>query len=90
MLHAYISLLCQRPFLEHAEHLTEDVVSVFPAADALEQYIISVVASVVGDDGLDSICRQKLAPYQVSSIFLKYEPSQKCKTVAACFLECSP
>lgn len=56
-----------RPFLEHAEHLTEDVVSVFPAADALEQYIISVVASVVGDDGLDSICRQKLAPYQIES-----------------------
>ncbi|BAF12827.1 protein unc-13 homolog isoform X2 [Oryza sativa Japonica Group] len=56
-----------KPFLEHAEHLTEDVVSVFPAADALEQYIMSVMASVVGDDGLDSICRQKLAPYQIES-----------------------
>ncbi|XP_062193988.1 protein unc-13 homolog isoform X2 [Phragmites australis] len=56
-----------RPFLEHAEHLTEDVVSVFPAADALEQYIMSVMASVVGDDGLDSICRQKLAPYQIEN-----------------------
>jgi hypothetical protein len=57
----------QRPFLEHAEHLTEDVVSVFPAADALE-----MMASVVGDDGLDSICRQKLTPCQVSSPFLEY------------------
>ncbi|KQK15101.1 uncharacterized protein LOC100836004 isoform X1 [Brachypodium distachyon] len=56
-----------RPFLEHAEHLTEDVVSVFPAADALEQYIMSVMASVVGEDGLDSICRQKLATYQIES-----------------------
>ncbi|KAL6880080.1 hypothetical protein ACP4OV_011645 [Aristida adscensionis] len=56
-----------RPYLEHAEHLTEDVVSVFPAADALEQYIMSVMASVVGDDGLDSICRQKLAPYQIEN-----------------------
>uniref|UniRef100_A0A0D9XFQ5 MHD1 domain-containing protein n=1 Tax=Leersia perrieri TaxID=77586 RepID=A0A0D9XFQ5_9ORYZ len=56
-----------KPFLEHAEHLTEDVVSVFPAADALEQYVMSVMASVVGDDGLDSICRQRLAPYQIES-----------------------
>uniref|UniRef100_A0ACD5UMF5 Uncharacterized protein n=1 Tax=Avena sativa TaxID=4498 RepID=A0ACD5UMF5_AVESA len=56
-----------RPFLEHAEHLTEDVVSVFPAADSLEQYIMSVMASVVGEDGLDSICRQKLTPYQIES-----------------------
>ncbi|CAN6218395.1 unnamed protein product [Urochloa humidicola] len=56
-----------RPFLEHAEHLTEDVVSVFPIADSLEQYIMSVMASVVGDDGLDSICRQKIAPYQIES-----------------------
>ncbi|RLN34181.1 uncharacterized protein C2845_PM03G03350 [Panicum miliaceum] len=56
-----------KPFLEHAEHLTEDVVSVFPAADALEQYIMSVMASVAGDDGLDSICRQKIAPYQIEN-----------------------
>lgn len=66
-LHAYVKLLWQGPFLEHAEHLTEDVVSVFPAADSLEQYIMSVMASVVGDDGLDSLCRQKLVPYEVRS-----------------------
>ncbi|XP_039795958.1 protein unc-13 homolog isoform X2 [Panicum virgatum] len=56
-----------RPFLEHAEHLTEDVVSVFPASDALEQHIMSVMASVAGDDGLDSICRQKIASYQIEN-----------------------
>lgn len=72
IVHTYIEVFCQRPFLEHAEHLTEDVVSVFPVADALEQYIMSVMASVVGDDGLDSICRQKIAPYQVISTFLEY------------------
>ena len=71
ILHAYIESFCQRPFLKHAEHLTEDVVSVFPAADALEQYIMSVMASVTGDDGLDSIFRHKLAPYQVSLTFMK-------------------
>ena len=71
ILHAYIESFCQRPFLEHAEHLTEDVVSVFLAADALEQYIMSVIASVTGDDGLDSIFRHKLAPYQVSLTFMK-------------------
>lgn len=49
----------------------EDVVSVFPAADALEQYVMSVMASVTGDDGLDSLCRHKLVPYQVSLTFIK-------------------
>ncbi|KAK3132926.1 hypothetical protein QOZ80_6AG0529650 [Eleusine coracana subsp. coracana] len=56
-----------RPFLEHSEHLTEDVVSVFPAADSLEQCIMSTMSSVVGDDGLDSICRQKLSQYQIEN-----------------------
>jgi hypothetical protein len=28
---------------------------------------MSVMASVVGDDGLDSLCRQKLVPYEVRS-----------------------
>ncbi|KAJ1692321.1 hypothetical protein LUZ63_009019 [Rhynchospora breviuscula] len=56
-----------RPFLDRAEHLTEDVVYVFPAADSLEQYILSIMASVVGDDGLDGICRQKISVYQVES-----------------------
>ncbi|KAL0720112.1 hypothetical protein Bca4012_069436 [Brassica carinata] len=29
-----------KPFLDGTEHLTEDVVSVFPAADSLEQYLL--------------------------------------------------
>ncbi|KAJ3681258.1 hypothetical protein LUZ60_015747 [Juncus effusus] len=56
-----------RPFLERAEHLTEDVVLVFPAADSLEQYIITIIASVSGDDGLDRIVQQKITPYQVET-----------------------
>jgi hypothetical protein len=63
-------LFLQKPFLDRAEHLTEDAVCVFPAADGLEQYIMSVMASVVGDDGLDSICRQKITPYQVFNLKL--------------------
>ncbi|XP_078152994.1 plant/protein (DUF810) isoform X1 [Carex rostrata] len=69
-----------RPFLDRAEHLTEDAVSVFPAADGLEQYIMSVMASVVGDEGLDNICRQKITPYQVetksSTLVLRWVNSQ--------------
>ncbi|RWW00037.1 hypothetical protein GW17_00037027 [Ensete ventricosum] len=34
------TLSFQRPFLDRAEHLTEDVVSVFPVADSLEQYLM--------------------------------------------------
>lgn len=58
-------ILCQRPFVDRAEHLTEDVVCVFPAADNLEHYIMSVMSSVVGDGGVEDICRQKITPYQV-------------------------
>ncbi|KAG5227730.1 protein unc [Salix suchowensis] len=32
-----------KPFLDGTEHLTEDVVSVFPAADSLEQYIMALI-----------------------------------------------
>ncbi|THU43751.1 hypothetical protein C4D60_Mb02t00030 [Musa balbisiana] len=53
-----------RPFLDCAEHLTEDVVSVFPVADSLEQYVMSVIASALGEDGLDDYCRKRLALYQ--------------------------
>ncbi|XP_072998980.1 protein unc-13 homolog isoform X2 [Typha latifolia] len=54
-----------RPFLDRAQHLTEDVVSVFPAADSLEQYIMTIMVSAVGDD---DICRQKLNLYQIENI----------------------
>lgn len=56
-----------RPFLDHAEHLTEDVVSVFPAADSLEQYIFAVIANACGEDVLDDYCRGKITSYQVEN-----------------------
>ncbi|XP_015570896.2 protein unc-13 homolog [Ricinus communis] len=54
-----------KPFLDGAEHLTEDVVSVFPAADSLEQYIMSLIAS---GEGNAEVNFRKLTPYQVESI----------------------
>ncbi|KAJ0968899.1 hypothetical protein J5N97_021776 [Dioscorea zingiberensis] len=57
-----------RPFLDRADHLTEDVVSVFPAADSLEQYIMAVIANACGEDVLDDYCRGKISPYQVENI----------------------
>lgn len=67
------SALLQKPFLGGAEHLTEDVVSVFPAADNLEQYIMELIFSSCGEETAEIYCR-KLAPYQVSSwvLFLLY------------------
>lgn len=63
-------MLCQRPFVDHAEHLTEDVVSVFPAAESLEQYIISVIGSTLRDDDVEEYCRKRLTLYQVEMIFV--------------------
>ncbi|KAF5735316.1 hypothetical protein HS088_TW15G00818 [Tripterygium wilfordii] len=56
-----------KPFLDGAEHLTEDVVSVFPAADSLEQYMVSVIISVCGEGSAEIYCR-KLTQYQVLSV----------------------
>lgn len=56
-----------RPFLDRAEHLTEDTVSVFPAAESFEQYVMMVIASVCGEDGVDIYCKQKLTLYQVEN-----------------------
>lgn len=55
----------QKPFLEGVEHLTEDVVSVFPAADSLEQYVIALITSTCEEGTADSYCK-KLALYKVS------------------------
>lgn len=54
----------QKPFSDGAEHLTEDVASVFPAADSLEQYIISLITSTCEEETAAVYCR-KLMPYQV-------------------------
>ncbi|KAF8403659.1 hypothetical protein HHK36_011763 [Tetracentron sinense] len=57
-----------KPFLDRAEHLTEDVVSVFPAADSLEQYIMALIASACKEETVDAYCRGKLTPYQVGHL----------------------
>uniref|UniRef100_A0A2P2LJT9 Uncharacterized protein MANES_04G156900 n=2 Tax=Rhizophora mucronata TaxID=61149 RepID=A0A2P2LJT9_RHIMU len=56
-----------KPFLDGAEHLTEDVVSVFPAADSLEQFIMALIASVGGEANA-GINFRKINLYQVESI----------------------
>lgn len=56
----------QKPFLEGVEHLTEDVVSVFPAADSLEQYVIALITSTCEEGTADSYYK-KLALYKVSN-----------------------
>lgn len=56
-----------KPFLDGSEHLTEDVVSVFPAADNLEQYIMALITSACGEGNMEVKFR-KLTPYQIESI----------------------
>lgn len=56
-----------KPFLDGAEHLTEDVVSVFPAADSLEQYILGLIMSSCEEETAEVYCK-KLIPYEIESI----------------------
>ncbi|XWS65459.1 hypothetical protein CRYUN_Cryun05aG0114500 [Craigia yunnanensis] len=56
-----------KPFIDGAEHLTEDVVSVFPAADNLEQYILDLIKSACEGDNVE-IHFRKLNPYQIESV----------------------
>ncbi|XVE68375.1 hypothetical protein DITRI_Ditri09bG0063300 [Diplodiscus trichospermus] len=56
-----------KPFVDGAEHLTEDVVSVFPAADNLEQYILDLIKSACEGDNVE-IHFRKLNPYQIESV----------------------
>ncbi|KAL6129477.1 hypothetical protein ACLB2K_072827 [Fragaria x ananassa] len=56
-----------KPFLGGAEHLTEDVVSVFPAADNLEQYMMELILSSCGEETAE-IYSKKIVPYQIESI----------------------
>jgi hypothetical protein len=57
-----------RPFLDGAEHLTEDVVSVFSAADGLERYMMGVVVTSCEDEMIDECYKKKITPYQVEAI----------------------
>ncbi|GAB4832155.1 Protein unc-13 [Ancistrocladus abbreviatus] len=56
-----------KPFLDQAEHLTEDVASVFPAAESLEQYIIATWTSAYGEEVAQAYCR-KLTRYQIETL----------------------
>lgn len=66
----------QKPFLDGTEHLTEDVVSVFPAADSLEQYLLELMTSVCGDD-TDGPYFRKLIPYEVRLAYVFTLKSRK-------------
>ncbi|KAL8529284.1 hypothetical protein ACS0TY_006637 [Phlomoides rotata] len=56
-----------KPFLDSAEHLTEDVVSVFPAAESLQQNLISVITSTC-EDGTAEAYLKKLTLYKIEVI----------------------
>lgn len=56
-----------KPFLDAAEQLTEDIASVCPAADNLEQYILQLIKSACGEETME-IYFGKLVPYQIETI----------------------
>lgn len=63
----FFYILYQRPFLDHAEHLTEDVVSVFPEADSLERYIMTVISLACEEEIVKDNCLRKLISFEVGS-----------------------
>ncbi|KAL9233827.1 hypothetical protein vseg_008774 [Gypsophila vaccaria] len=56
-----------KPFLDVAEHLTEDVVSVLPAANTLEQYMVGILTSAYGEQAAEVYSR-KLGKYQIETL----------------------
>ncbi|KAM7476875.1 hypothetical protein LguiB_024118 [Lonicera macranthoides] len=56
-----------KPFLDGAEHLTEDVVSVFPAADSLEHYVMVLITSACGEEN-EEVYFRKLSMYKIETI----------------------
>ncbi|KAL2898224.1 Protein unc-13-like protein [Bienertia sinuspersici] len=56
-----------KPFLDGAEQLTEDVVSVFSAAHSLEQYILGLLTSSFGEEVAETYCK-KLGRYQIETL----------------------
>ena len=63
--------LFQKPFLDGAEHLTEDAVTVFPVADSLEQYIIAIITSACEEENAEVLCK-RLSLYQVPHLDFHY------------------
>ncbi|XP_027114186.2 protein unc-13 homolog [Coffea arabica] len=56
-----------KPFLDSVEHLTEDTVAVFPAANSLEQYVIEVIMSNCNEETGEMYCK-KLNLYKIETI----------------------
>ncbi|KAK4414285.1 protein unc-13 [Sesamum alatum] len=56
-----------KPFVDSAEHLTEDVVSVFPAADSLEQNLVAVITSTCQEGAAEAYLK-KLNLYKIETI----------------------
>lgn len=56
-----------KPFVDSAEHLTEDVVSVFPATDNLEQNLIAVITSTC-EEGTAEAYLKKLNLYKIETV----------------------
>lgn len=61
----FVNMLGQKPFLERAEHLTEEVVSVLSAADTFEKSVLSVIDSISEVVIIDGHRHDKLIPYKV-------------------------
>ncbi|WJX87292.1 Protein unc-13 [Trifolium repens] len=55
-----------KPFLDSAEHLSEDVISVFPAAESLEQFIMALITSACHEENAEILLR-KLNLYQIET-----------------------
>ncbi|KAK4476660.1 hypothetical protein RD792_015820 [Penstemon davidsonii] len=74
-----------KPFLETVEHLTEDVVSVFPAADSLEKNLIAVIMSTC-EEGTAEAYLKKLNLYKIETIsgtlVLRWVNSQLARILA--------
>ncbi|KAE9592792.1 hypothetical protein Lalb_Chr19g0132961 [Lupinus albus] len=55
-----------KPFVDGAEHLSEDVISVFPAAESLEQFVMALITSVCLEENAE-ILFKKLNLYQIET-----------------------
>lgn len=58
-------IFLQKPFLDEVSQLTDDVSSVLPAADSLEQYLMELIASVTDDEDARRVFDNQMTPYQV-------------------------
>jgi hypothetical protein len=67
----------QQPFLDGVSQLTDDVTSVLPAADSLEQLLKDLVTSATEDEAVKHTFEQQMVAYQVISSIKKmdYQPN---------------